>query len=156
MKATLVVLGAFAVMSAGCGGSKTTRTTVVTETTVVTVTAAAPGPAPHDYARFQMPSKNIGCGYDSGVLRCDVLSGLKPEPDKACELDWTGIVLEANGTAQPECAGDTIYDGSAPILGYGERWARNGISCESRKDSLRCANGSGHGFSLARAAWDVS
>jgi hypothetical protein len=156
MKATLAVLGALAVMSAGCGGSKTTRTTVVTETSVVTVTAAAPGPAPHDYARFQMPSKNIGCGYDSGVLRCDVLSGLKPEPSEACELDWTGIVLEANGTAQPECAGDTIYDGSAPILGYGERWARNGISCESRKDSLRCANGSGHGFSLARAAWDVS
>jgi uncharacterized protein DUF6636 len=156
MKATLAVVGVFAVMSAGCGGSKTTRTTVVTETNVVTVAAAAPGPAPHDYARFQTPSKNIGCGYDSGVLRCDILSGLKPEPSEACELDWTGIVLEVNGAAQPECAGDTIYDGSTPILGYGELWARNGISCESRKDGLRCANGSGHGFSLARAAWDVS
>jgi hypothetical protein len=103
-----------------------------------------------------MPSKNIGCGYDSGALRCDILSGLKPEPSEACQLDWTGIVLEANGAAQPECAGDTIYVASAPILGYGESWARNGISCESRKDGLRCENGSGHGFSLARAAWDVT
>jgi len=155
MKVAVTVAFVFAVLCAGCGGSKETRTTVVTETNVVTVTAAAPGPAPRDYARFQMPSKNIGCGVDSGVLRCDILSGLQPEPSKACELDWTGIVLEADGAAQPECAGDTIYEGSAPILAYGERWARDGISCESRKAGLRCANGSGHGFSLARSAWEV-
>jgi hypothetical protein len=156
LKAALAGVGVLVALCAGCGGDKTTRTTVVTETNVVTVTAPAPEPAPHDYARFQLPAKNIGCGYDSGVLRCDILSGLKPEPSEPCQLDWTGIVLEANGAAQPECAGDTIYDASAPILGYGEGWARNGISCESRKDGLRCENGSGHGFSLARAAWEVT
>jgi hypothetical protein len=104
----LAVVGSLAVLCAGCGGSKETRTTVVTVTNVSTVTGAAPPPGAYDYARFQMPSKNIGCGFDSGVLRCDILSGLQPEPSEPCELDWTGIVLEADRPAQPQCAGDTV------------------------------------------------
>jgi hypothetical protein len=141
---------------ASCGGSNETVTNVVTETNVVTVTAAAPAPAAHDYARFQMPSHNVGCGVDSGVLRCDILSGLKPEPTKPCELDWTGIVLDAESAAQPECAGDTIFDQSAPVLGYGETWSRDRLTCVSRQSGLECKNSAGHGFTLARESWSVS
>jgi hypothetical protein len=151
--ASILVLAALG--AAGCGGSTETVTTVVTVTNVATVTASAPAAAAHDYARFQTPSHNIGCGVDAGVLRCDILSGLQPEPSEACELDWTGVVLEADRAAQPECAGDTIFDQSAPVLEYGESWARDGISCVSSREGLDCENGAGHGFHLARASWSV-
>ena len=140
----------------GCGGASSTETSVVTETNVVTVTAPPPSAADHDYARFQMPSHNVGCGFDSGVLRCDILSGLKPEPAAACELDWTGVVLDATSAAQPECAGDTVFDQSAPVLGYGESWSRDGLTCVSQQSGLECKNAAGHGFTLARESWSVS
>jgi hypothetical protein len=102
-----------------------------------------------------MPSRNIGCGFDVGVLRCDILSGLQPEPGGPCELDWTGIVLEAEAPAAPQCAGDTIYEASAPVLAYGETWSRAGITCVSTRSGLDCRSAAGHGFKLARAAWIV-
>jgi hypothetical protein len=140
----------------GCGDSSETLTNVVTETNIVTVTSAAPAAADHDYARFQMPSHNVGCGVDSAVLRCDILSGLKPEPTEPCELDWTGVVLEADRAAQPECAGDTVFDQSAPVLAYGETWSRDGLTCASLQSGLECKNAAGHGFTLARQSWSVS
>jgi hypothetical protein len=149
-----VALFALALVAAGCGGSTETQTNVVTVTNVSTVTA--PVAADHDYARFQMPSHNVGCGLNSGVLRCDILSGLEPEPTKACELDWTGVVLETQGAAQPECAGDTVYDASSPVLHYGETWSRDGMTCVSLESGLECRNNGGHGFKLARASWSVS
>jgi hypothetical protein len=144
------------VLASACGGSNDTVTNVVTETNTVTATVAAPTAATHDYARFQMPSHNVGCGIDSGVLRCDILSGLKPEPTEACELDWTGIVLDAESAAQPECAGDTVFDQSAPVLAYGESWSRDRLTCVSRQSGLECKNAAGHGFTLARESWSVS
>lgn len=144
------------VLASACGGATDTVTNVVTETNTVTATVAAPTVATHDYARFQMPSHNVGCGIDSGVLRCDILSGLKPEPTETCELDWTGIVLDAETAAQPECAGDTVFDQSAPVLAYGESWSRDGLTCVSRQSGLECKNAAGHGFTLARESWSVS
>ena len=47
--------------------------------------------APLGPALFRPPSGNIACGYYRPTLRCDVLSGLVPEPRGACELDWTGV-----------------------------------------------------------------
>jgi hypothetical protein len=147
---------------AACGGAGSANTTVVTVTNVSTVTSAQTGTvtsgssfaATRHYARFRMPSKNVGCIYEasSNFIRCDILSGLVPEPSKPCELDWTGFVIEATGPVQPECAGDTVYDVNAPTLEYGERWSRGGISCESLEAGLRCQNGAGHGFTLARGA----
>jgi hypothetical protein len=152
--ASILVL--LAALAAGCGGSTTTETSVVTVTNVATVTTPAPAAPEHDYARFQLPSHNIGCGVDSGVLRCDILSGLNPEPSQECELDWTGVVLDTEGAAQPECAGDTVFDASAPVLEYGESWARDGINCRSTREGLDCETPAGHGFHLAREAWSVS
>jgi hypothetical protein len=149
------LLLAFVLLPA-CGGATSTETIVVTETNVVTVTAPAPSAADHDYARFQMPSHNVGCGVDSGVLRCDILSGLKPEPSETCELDWTGVVLDATSAAQPECAGDTVFDQSAPVLGYGETWSRDSLTCVAQQSGLECKNAAGHGFTLARESWSVS
>jgi hypothetical protein len=143
---------------AACGGAGSANTTVVTVTNIETVTSAQPAPATTGVsatalrsARFRMPSKNVGCIYGSGVLRCDILSGLVPEPSKPCELDWTGFVLETAGAAEPECAGDTVYDEGAPVLAYGDIWwSGKSILCHSLTTGLVCASNEGHGFTLAR------
>ena len=118
--------------------------------------AAAFGAAPPSES-FRMPSGNIGCTYGraAATLRCDILSGLRPEPSRRCELDWTGITLVATGRARPQCAGDTAYDGRAPVLRYGQSWRRGRINCRSAPSGLRCVNRGGRGFFLARERWRV-
>jgi hypothetical protein len=103
-------------------------------------------------ATFLMPSRNIGCAVYGGFLRCDIRSGLLPEPARACTLDWTGVQMAAAGPAQPNCAGDTIFDPAAPVLQYGGTWSRGGITCASSTTGLRCSSGR-HGFALARESW---
>ena len=109
------------------------------------------------FESFRLPSGNIGCMYAtaSRVLRCDILSGLRPEPRRRCELDWTGITLAAAGRAAPQCAGDTAYDRRAPVLRYGRTWRRGAITCRSARDGLRCSNRRGRGFFLSRGRWRV-
>lgn len=164
MRRLLPLLGLVLVFAA-CGGDQEAATVTVTEAEIVTQTqtetiAAEPvltvettdvalkGPT------FQMPSKNIGCTEGEGVLVCDILSGLKPEPDPQCELDWTGMEMERLGPSQPRCAGDTAYVQSAPVLQYGEAWQRNGFLCVSRKTGLDCTNEDSRGFTLSRAQWE--
>ena len=109
------------------------------------------------FETFRMPSGNIGCSYARAVrvLRCDILSGLRPEPRRRCELDWTGLTLAGRGRAAPQCAGDTAYDVRAPVLQYGRGWRRGTISCRSTRDGLRCVNLLGRGFFLSRQRWRV-
>ena len=66
-------------------------------------------------------------------MRCDIRSGLKPPPAKACAGDWGGATLAAHGKAKPNCASDTIYDDSAPTLDYGSTWGGGGVSCLSTR-----------------------
>ena len=156
----LVLLLALVLALAACGGGSTETVTVVgaTQTVVDTVTAE-PVPTittttPALTSRtFQMPSKNIGCTEGEGVLVCDILSGLQPEPKKQCELDWTGMEMEALGPAQPRCAGDTAYVESAPVLEYDTAWSRGGFTCVSMTNGLECRNRENHGFLLSRESW---
>lgn len=105
---------------------------------------------------FRMPSRNIGCALTGADLRCDILSGLRPKPERSCELDWVGLVLPAEGSPEPDCAGDTAYDQSAPILSYGDMWHRDHFWCESQKTGLLCLNHTGGSFQLAREGWEGS
>ena len=108
---------------------------------------------------FRMPSRNIACAVEPAlagakpVLRCDVLSGLRPAPRRACELDWTGLSIGATGRATPTCAGDTVADPRMPILRYGRTWHRGAFTCTSRRTGVTCRNRAGHGFVLARERW---
>ena len=155
----LVPLIAVAFAAAACGGGTTTTETVVvaTQTEIETVTAVQPAPTVAAIAlssrTFQLPSHNIGCTVGEGVLVCDILSGMNPEPTGPCELDWTGMEMEGSGPAQPRCAGDTAYDQKAPVLAYGENWAKQGFVCTSVTAGLTCRNRDGHGFRLSREAW---
>jgi hypothetical protein len=110
---------------------------------------------------FSTPSKNISCAYfpasvvGGAVFRCDLFSGLRPEPKRHCEVDWTGASMGLRGRAGPTCAGDTVHDPRAPILGYGGTWTRAGLSCSSKTTGLTCRNRDGHGFFLSRQSWRV-
>jgi hypothetical protein len=108
------------------------------------------------YVTFRTPSKNIACGYFTGfgpvTLRCDVLSGLKPRPRGRCQNDWVGVSLLARSVG-PTCAGDTVYDPKAPVLGYGKVWKRGPFTCLSSQAGLSCANRAGQGFFLSRGSW---
>jgi hypothetical protein len=108
---------------------------------------------------FRMPSSNIGCVYSSEpggggpFLRCDILSGLKPAPQRprGCTVDWKyGYRMRPTGRALTVCAGDTAVDRRAKAIPYGHRWLRGGFTCLSRKVGLRCRNRSGHGFFLSK------
>jgi uncharacterized protein DUF6636 len=110
---------------------------------------------------FRMPSRNIACQYfpaefgHKALIRCDIFSGLKPQPTKACELDWTGVAMTKRGKASPVCAGDTVYDKRLHVLRYGHVWKHRGIGCKSTRAGLKCHNRGGHGFFLSRQRWRV-
>jgi hypothetical protein len=163
----LAALAAAVVLAlAACGGTEATTEkagTAPASTSIFTVTVEGPAttstiigssarPAAH-FRSFRMPSKNVGCALFGGILRCDVLSGLQPEPKRKCDLDWTGITIGRTGPAQAQCAGDTVYDQHAPVLAYGRTWSRRGIHCASQTTGIRCRNEDERGFTLARASW---
>jgi hypothetical protein len=153
------------VLATACGGGGTETVTVsqtetvtrtVTEAATTPVTDTAPSQPGASSATFQMPSRNIGCLFDFQRLRCDILSGLEPEPEEDCEFDWVGLDMGVTGPAAPNCGSDTVYDAGAPTLEYGETWSRGGIVCESDESALTCTNRDGSEFTLARGIWSVS
>ena len=105
---------------------------------------------------FQTPSGNIKCSLQrtDNLLRCDIRSGLQPEPKKQCQLDWVGLLLSRSSRARPNCASDAIAAQDPPVLGDGETWQRRGRICVSRRSGLYCQNFSGYHFKLSREGWD--
>lgn len=100
---------------------------------------------------FRFQSGNIACLYDSGKLRCDIYSGVKPEPAKTCKFYWKAAMLNSDGKATWLCVIDSIYNAKAPVLKRGQTCHRDGITCAHRFRGLRCHNGVGHGFFLSRS-----
>ncbi len=107
---------------------------------------------------FTLPSRNIYCLYSPDetnmALRCDIASGLVPQPKAPCELDRTGIYLGKNTRAVPTCAGDTVA-GNYPVLKYGRTWTQNGLKCTATTSGLTCKNSKNHGFFLSKQKWRV-
>jgi hypothetical protein len=157
------------VLLAACGGgddepdavSVSTVTTTVTQTVTSTVTetestdTSTEAEPTLSTATFQMPSRNIGCRFGFRQLRCDILSGLEPEPVEACDFDWVGVDMGVTGPAAANCGSDTVYENDAPLLEYGDTWSRDGITCESDESALTCTNREGYAFSLTRGSWSV-
>lgn len=106
--------------------------------------------AVHHSKAFVMPSHNIACLYDHGDLRCDIYSGIKPEPTKVCKYYWKGVMLKGLGKAAFLCVIDTIQQPNARVLKYGSTWSRGSIACTSSTRGLRCHNDVKHGFFLSR------
>ena len=105
---------------------------------------------------FETPSGNIVCMVQrrDNLLRCDIRSGLNPEPKKRCEGDWVGLLLGRMNRARPNCASDGIASNDPrPVLGYGEKWRLRGRTCISKRSGLYCRNDSGYHFKLSRDGW---
>jgi hypothetical protein len=111
------------------------------------------------YVDFVMPSKNIGCGYTDDprhYLRCDILqSSDMPAKPRSCDLDYGHAYgMGRRGRAVTLCAGDTVVNRDAPVLGYGETKRIGGFKCRSKTTGLRCTNQAGHGWFLSRQRID--
>jgi hypothetical protein len=153
-------------LATACGGGGTetvtvTETATVTETTTTTVTETvstdtSSAESTLSGRTFQTPSRNIGCRFGFQQLRCDILSGLDPEPTEVCDFDWVGVDMGVTGPAAANCGSDTVYEADAPTLEYGSTWSRGGIVCDSEESALTCTNPEGYEFALARGSWSVS
>jgi hypothetical protein len=124
------------------------------------IAASGAGARPSSSSSFRTPSKNIACAYvaqrslGGPFLRCDLLSGLKPEPKRACEFDWGAVTMRPKKKARASCISDTVYSKSAPILAYGHTWSRGAFRCQSAQKGLTCRSGT-HGLFLSRQSWRV-
>lgn len=121
----------------------------------ISVVIALPARAEAASAFFRTPSKNIYCAWTGSpaMLRCDILTGVKPLPPKprSCDFDWgAGFDLTRAGRARILCVSDSVVTNSPRVLRYGQTWARGGFSCRSRTTGLRCRNVAGRGFFLSR------
>lgn len=119
--------------------------------------AQAPDPAIR--GQFKTPSGNTFCivyADDKGrqSLECELKENTaKPvKPPKDCELDFGNrFSLAEKGAPVRACYGDTLQ-GEYETLEYGKAWKVGAFSCEATTKRLRCTNGDGHGFELAKAA----
>ena len=129
---------------------------------LIAAAALAMGTAPAaaaDLDSFTSPSGNIGCIIYEEYLRCDIAErDWSPPPRPADCPSFTGygqgIGMDAHGPATFVCAGDTTLN-SGPALGYGQTHTDAGFVCTSEPAGLRCTNADGHGFQLAREAYDL-
>lgn len=102
---------------------------------------------------FQLPSGNIHCAVFDGVLRCDALNITyrRPPRPRDCEQDYGDAVeIGIRGPARLICHGDTVANPAAPVLRYGSAWQGRGMACTATQAGLRCVNGDGRGFEMAR------
>jgi hypothetical protein len=123
------------------------------------VESTTPAPA-QPLNAFRTPSDNIGCSlYAAQSARCDIHEhSWSPPPKPAdCPLDWGfGLQVASTGQGSFICAGDTAFDPSSPVLGYGQRAREGSFLCASDQAGVTCTNGdNGHGFFLSRDNYRV-
>jgi hypothetical protein len=104
--------------------------------------------------QFQSPSHNIGCVMIAKAVRCDIRNHSWPTPPKppSCDVDYgQGVAIgTSNRPGSYVCAGDTVLDPSAPVLGYGDRIKNHRFRCASKSKGMRCVNKkTKHGFFLS-------
>ena len=127
-----------------------------------TVDAAAPGFPPTRSAvvvhvrRFASPTGNIGCQIGRTGAACvitehDYRAGLRPSGCAGRWLPRLEVDL-AHRARLGSCEGGVLDSGRS--LRYGTTTVVGRISCLSRQSGMTCWSGrSGHGFTVARAAY---
>jgi hypothetical protein len=105
---------------------------------------------------WSTPSGNIACSGAPDDVRCDVLEYTYTPVERPldCPLDWGHAVYMGDMERGFLCASDTVI-GAPEILGYGEAWDFGGIRCTSTQLGVRCENGEGRGFLLARDRYEL-
>lgn len=109
---------------------------------------------------FALPSRNIVCTIEPDRAWCDIASfSYQPAEDPEC----TGTVghrieVTAEGAAMPCVEGEPPEpaDDDMAVLGYGESTWAHGFLCSSSENGVVCRHdGSGAGFTLARAGYNL-
>jgi hypothetical protein len=171
----LLLCAPFALL--GCGDDDDATATAGSATTTVTETAtgtgaeepttgvdgAAPGAdmVVTEATPFSSPTGNIGCVIEPLSVRCDIAerSWEPPQPPADCELDYgQGVTLQAGGTAELVCAGDTTLGAAGPdaSLPYGESIAAGLLRCESSRSGIGCRDvETGRGFTISREGYEL-
>ncbi|HEX9416969.1 MAG TPA: DUF6636 domain-containing protein [Gaiellaceae bacterium] len=125
---------------------------------LVATTASA---AQQSYTTFKTPTGKIVCGvfiagkYSESMLRCDILTGLKPKVKrpKGCDFDFgSTLELRPTGRAIIGCVSDAVGQAKR-VLGYGQTFRKGPFTCQSARAGLTCKNKSGHGFFLSKQRW---
>jgi eukaryotic-like serine/threonine-protein kinase len=110
-------------------------------------------------ARFATPSRNIACLVEPGEARCDVRERtwqIPQTPSDCASAYGTGAVVTQGQRGELSCVSDTLVDPSLRVLQYGQAVRLGEIVCTSRETGVRCEDeGSGHGFAVARASYDL-
>jgi uncharacterized protein DUF6636 len=152
----VVLAGCSSANDARDGVSNSDRSSEPSDATETETTDPSPSAdAELSTRRFVTPSGNIGCITRGSAIRCDIMSGLRPEPVVDCPVDWTGLTLDAGRLAGPTCAGDGGGWEGASVFPYGRTWSRGDLTCKSESTGLTCSDTSGNGFELARAGWKL-
>ena len=157
---------------AGCGGGGTvtvTETATSTSNTTTSSTTSSSSAATEEttpaadqvvtkLTGFTSPTGNIGCYIDKRSVRCDISErDWKPPPaPSSCDVDYgQGIQLQAGGTADFVCAGDTAL-GGGDALDYGTSIGAGLLVCESEESGMTCTDTeTGRGFSISREGYDI-
>ena len=107
---------------------------------------------------FTSPSGNVGCIIDPEFVRCDIKErDWEPPPRPAdCEFDYgQGLNMSAGEEAEFNCVGDTALSDSKP-LAYGASISAGTLRCDSAESGITCRDdATGHGFTIAREAYEL-
>jgi len=126
-------------------------------TATASVSVEGPTTPAGEETKFRLPSGNIACTMSGAGVTCTIASIAYDPPAVAGCDGRTGhvLVLNEDGFAfacvrgpAPTVAGDDV-----PTLEYGSSSEVGGYTCRSATDGVRCTDGDGVGFHLARAAW---
>ncbi|WP_413450712.1 hypothetical protein AA0Y32_02685 [Georgenia phoenicis] len=147
----------FVILLAGrLGGGGEDPTPSSTSTERESEPAETPTPEP-EAEYFSSPSGNIVCAIGTDSADC-VISNFTYDPVDAasCEEEGAGghLRVEEAGASMP-CE-PLVVAGDVPVLDYGQTTAAHGFTCESARSGVTCRHdGSGYGFSVARAAYEL-
>jgi hypothetical protein len=148
--AEVVVLPAVLVLVA-CSSRSTDAQPTRTSTT--TQTASEPAAQPDKL------TGNVACMVDHSWACCDIIDHdwSPPARPAGCELDYAGgIHITPGAPAEFVCAGDTVF-GTDNVLPYAESISAGVLRCESADSGITCRDTkTGHGFSIARQAYQLS
>lgn len=106
---------------------------------------------------FASPSGNIACSITPESADCVIVSfSYEPADAEQCPQDDAGGHLRAEQTGASMPCEPLVVAGDVPDLDYGEEITAHGFTCESQESGVTCRHdGSGRGFTVARAAYDL-
>lgn len=106
------------------------------------------------------PTKNIWCVvqyHGKGELNCTIGMTDFTVPGNCSGQPGTIVSWPVGGQPQLSgCAGDTMVEAGRNLIPYGRLAVADGFGCViSQRGGVRCQDGTGHGFVLARAGYST-